>query len=78
MLSFFIYAALFWWFAAVCDGCRRRAPDFVWHYGLASKTCCEKCDPNRIKEVFGSNLRYLEYKEKQREVFYKRYAFWSR
>ena len=56
-----------WWFDAICPKCYRRAPDFVWSYGTASKARCERCDPNRIKDVFGSNLNYLEAKYVQRD-----------
>lgn len=78
IVFFGIYILAYYWYDAVCPGCRRRAPDFVWSYGHASKTYCEKCDPRRIKEVFGDNLRYLEHKEKKRALLHKRYTFWAR
>jgi len=52
---------IFWWVDAICPGCKKRSPDFVWSYGHASKTYCEKCVPSRIKDVFGSNENYLEH-----------------
>lgn len=56
--SVFLFA---WWWGAICPSCYHRSPDFVWSWGTASKHVCEKCCPNRIKEVFGSNENYLEH-----------------
>jgi len=65
----FIICCFIFLLDALCPKCYKYAPKFVWSYGYTGghKHLCEKCDPNRIKEVYGNNLKYLEqlYQEKQ-------------
>jgi hypothetical protein len=66
---FGIVALLINFIDALCPKCYRYSPKFVWSYGYTGshKHLCERCDSNRIKEVYGDNLKYLEQLSESRD-----------